>query len=117
MHPVKLEADIRPIPKVLTKADLTQIVYQYGEQYHVDPHVMIKTINCEDTTWEPQKQSDIVKDGERERSYGLAQINIPSNPDVTIEQAQDPNFAIEWMAKEMSDGHSNKWSCYRKIYN
>lgn len=78
---------------------------------------MINTINCEDTTWNPQKQSDIVKNGIREESYGLAQINIPSNPNVTIEQAQDPNFAIEFMAKNMGAGRSDMWSCYRKIYN
>ncbi len=78
---------------------------------------MINVINCEDSTWSTTKQSDIVKNGERERSYGLAQINLPSNPNVTLSQAQDPDFAIQFMAKNISSGRANMWSCYRKLYN
>lgn len=117
LHPVKIEADSIPPPKVLTKADLTSLVYQYAKDYGVKSSVMINTINCEDVTWDPEKQSDIIKTGIREESYGLAQINLPNNPEITKSQAQDPNFAIEWMAKQMSNGHAQKWSCYKKIYN
>jgi glutamate formiminotransferase len=120
VHPTKTGADVvipTIPPKETTKSDLVQLVYKYGEQYHVNPQVMINTINCEDTTWEPQRQSDIVNKGVREESYGLSQINLPSNPNVTKEQAKDPEFAIEFMAKKMADGRSNMWSCYRQIYN
>lgn len=116
-QPVRLEADSIPLPKVYTKTDLTSLVNKYAEEYHVSPTVMVNTINCEDTTWNPQKQSDIVKNGVREESYGLSQINLPSNPNVTKEQAQDPEYSINFMASEMSKGHAQKWSCYRKIYN
>lgn len=74
---------------------------------------MINTINCEDVTWNPKKQSDIVRNGKQEESYGLAQINLPSNPNVTLEQAQDPNFAIKFMAKNMSIGKASMWTCWR----
>ncbi len=116
VHPVRLAADTLP-PKDYTKSGLTSLVYHYAEEYNVKPQTMINVINCEDTTWDPKKQSDIVQNGKREESYGLAQIHLPSNPDVSLSQAQDPEFAIKFMAKEMAAGHANKWSCYRKIYN
>jgi len=43
-------------------------------------------------------QSYIVKNGIREESFGIAQINLPSHPDVSREQALDPDFSIKWTA-------------------
>lgn len=117
VQPVKLAADTLPQPKDYTKSDLIQLVYTKASEFHVKPQTMINVINCEDTTWDPTKQSDIVRGGVREESYGLSQINLPSHPDITKSQSQEPEFAIEFMAKEMAAGHANKWSCYRKLYN
>ena len=35
--------------------------------------------------------------------YGLVQINRPSYPYITIEQAFDPNFSIDWMIRGMGE--------------
>lgn len=38
----------------------------------------------------------------RETSYGLAQINLLAHPNVTRQQAEDPNFAIDFAAKRLA---------------
>lgn len=100
-----------------TKESMKATVYKLAKEYGVNPEVMINVINCENTDWIPGLQSRIItKTGEREKSYGLAQIHLPSHPHITIKQASSPEFAIEFMAKEMSMGKASKWSCYNKIY-
>lgn len=51
----------------------------------------------------------------RENSWGLAQIYLPAHQDVTREQALDPRFALQWMAKEFSKGNQHLWSCARSL--
>lgn len=46
--------------------------------------------------------------GDREQSFGLAQIHLPDHPGVTREQAEDPAFAINFMAKNLG---KVKWYC------
>lgn len=46
--------------------------------------------------------------GDREKSFGLVQIHLPDHPDVTREQAIDPAFAINFMAKNLG---KVKWYC------
>ena len=49
-----------------------------------------------------------------ERSYGLSQINTMVH-DVTIEQATDPEYAINFMAENFSKGKYNMWyNCNQK---
>lgn len=48
-------------------------------------------------------QSKIVKDGVRENSWGVAQINLTYNPQVSKEQALNPRFAIYFMSKHWND--------------
>ncbi len=46
----------------------------------------------------------------RENSWGLAQIHLTSHPHITKEQAIDPEFAIDYLAKHLTRG-TDKWSC------
>jgi hypothetical protein len=54
--------------------------------------------------------------GDHGTSFGLSQIHLPSHKDISKAQAFDPNFAVEFMAKEMSKGNSKIWTCYRNLY-
>jgi len=54
------------------------------------------------------------KQGDREQSYGLVQIHVPVH-DVTIEQAIQPVFAVEFLAKHMAQGQASMWSCYNEL--
>jgi hypothetical protein len=57
---------------------------------------MKRTLYCE--SGYKNIQSNIVKNGIREPSYGIAQIHQPSHPTVTREQALNPEFAIKFMS-------------------
>lgn len=99
-----------------TPARIKQEVYEQAKKYNVSGDRMWATIGCENPDLIPELQSLIVAGGVREDSWGLVQIHLPSWPSVAKKQAQDPSFAIEWMAKRWSEGLQGRWSCYRKIY-
>lgn len=93
------------------------LVEKYAIEYNVSATTMKKVISCENNTWDPKRQSDIINSkGERENSWGLSQIHLPSHPHISREQAQDPEFSIEFMAKAFSKGQQTKWSCYKKLF-
>lgn len=81
---------------------------------------------CENNTLDPDRQSEHrytydnpkwgTVAGERERSFGLAQIHLPSHPTITKAQATDPEWALEWMTKEFARGNQTAWSCWKKLY-
>lgn len=64
---------------------------------------MKKTIYCE--SGYKNIQSNVVKNGIREDSWGVAQINLYYHPQVTKEQAMNEEFAVKWM--------SNNWGKVR----
>lgn len=108
--------DVVPVEKVdiePTKEELIKKVYHYAKIHNNNPDDIIKTINCENRGWDRKLQSKIINSkGIREDSWGLSQIHLPSHPNVTKEQAQDADFAIEFMAKNLGRGVT--WSCFKK---
>lgn len=54
------------------------------------------------------------KQGDREQSFGLVQIHVPVHP-VTREQAIQPIFAIDFLAKHIAQGQASMWSCYNNL--
>lgn len=111
-----------PEPKSTMSQIVDKLVRKYAEQYNVSSKEMLRVINCENKPLDPKLQSYIkykrdipewgVKAGEREKSYGLVQIHLPSHPNISYEQATDPEFSIEFMAKKFSKGQASEWSCY-----
>lgn len=77
-------------------------------------------IDHEDPTRDPMKQSDVrysfssskrgIVKGEREQSFGLAQIHLPDHPDISYASATDPIFAIDYLGKELSKGNCKQWT-------
>lgn len=53
--------------------------------------------------------------GDNGTSFGVAQIHLPAHPDVTKEEALDPEFAIEWSAQQFAAGRAYMWTCYRLL--
>ena len=92
-------------------------VEEQANKYGVSVVEMWDTIKCENPDLIPELQSLIVQDGVREDSWGLAQIHLPSHPDVTKQEAQDPKFAINFMAKNFASGDKWMWTCWRNLYN
>lgn len=96
-----------------------------AQKYHIDGSLMYKVITCENNTLNPDRQSELkypydvrewsVRKGEQEKSYGLAMIHLPSHPNISLQQATDPDFALDFMGKEFSSGRASQWACYRKV--
>ena len=98
---------------------IKRITAHYGVSYER----VSKTIACENHDLDTNLQSrlkytfddpkrGIVK-GEREKSFGLVMIHLPDHADISLAEATNPDFAIEWMVKEWSKGNKGMWSCAR----
>lgn len=58
--------------------------------------------------------------GDNDESYGLVQIHLPSHPEITKEQALDPEFALNFLAREIKAGREWQWTscnCYSVAFN
>jgi hypothetical protein len=51
-----------------------------------------------------------------ENSWGIAQINLDYNPNVTRLQALDIKWSINYAAQAFSKGQQSKWTCWRNLY-
>jgi len=81
----------------------------YAKQYGVSEAILREIVKCE-SGW------DITAEGDDGYSWGLVQIHLPSHPYITKQQALDPKFSAEFIAKEFSKGNAWKWwSCYQPI--
>lgn len=100
------------------KSAVKILVLHYADKYKVNPEVMMNVLTCENDQFDPDLQSYHPANSfnGRELSFGLAQLHLPSHPEISIEQATDPDFSIEYMASEMSKGRASQWSCYKQIY-
>lgn len=100
-----------------SKKDTVGIISLMAWHYHVDEKLIMDIVECEtghdiaSTTI----QSRHYRDNIREESYGLVQLNLPSNPDITYQQAIDPYFSIDFLAKKLSEGRGYLWSCYEMV--
>lgn len=50
--------------------------------------------------------------GDTEQSFGLVQVHLPAHPNVSYAQAIDPEFATDFLAKNVAQGRASWWSCY-----
>lgn len=92
-------------------------VYQVSEMYGVSGYQMERTIECESRFNNVQSS---VKDPSgpngREDSWGIAQIHLPSHPDVSREEAMNEEFAIKWMAQNFNNPYVT-WYGYSRKYD
>lgn len=63
-----------------------------------------KVVNCE-SLW------DITARGDNNLARGLSQIRSDYHPDISDAQADDPEFALNYMATKWSEGEASEWSC------
>ncbi len=114
--PLPLMVPIKPV-------SVQELVSKYSAIYHVSRQDMLDTTNCENKEHDPKARSKsrytfndpkrgIIK-GEQEQSYGLAMIHLPDHPDITLSEAEDPDFSIEFMAKNFAKGNQHLWTCWK----
>jgi len=109
-----------------TEERIKEEVLKKADAHNVSFDQMWNTIKCENESLNPDLQSQLKYEfddtrrgiyvGMQEKSYGIAQIHIPDHPHVSIEEAKDPEFAIEFMANAFSNGKQVWWTCWRKLY-
>lgn len=97
------------LPPSTTKGDLMVLANQIGTQYAVSLPLMKAVVTCE-SSFNPIA-THISK---REQSYGLSQINRLAHPGVSIQQAEDPTYALTYLASGLKS-NPQAWSCYSKI--
>ena len=93
------------ISKPITLSDKIE---QLADNYSVSSITMKKVISCE-------SDYDTQAVGDHGHSFGLVQINLPSHPEITKEQALNEDFAIDYLAKNLASGKGRMWSCYRHL--
>jgi hypothetical protein len=77
-------------------------------KYNVSQITMTRVIDCESS----HNPSAI---GDGGKSFGLVQIHLPSHPNITKAQALDSDFAIDFLAKSLSQGKGKMWTCFRNL--
>jgi hypothetical protein len=97
-----------------SKEEVIELIGEYAAKYGIDSGDMYAIVKCETAgTFDPTIQSQHILRGVQEPSFGLAQIHLPSHPTVSKEEAKDPHFALNFLARNMKDGRVGMWSCAR----
>lgn len=101
---------------------VVSLVDVYSKKYGVSKSAMINTLKNENRDFIFDKQSGLTyKAGNRwgfpagtqEKSYGICQIHLPDHPTITYEQAINPEFCVDFMAKKFSEGKQSMWMGYQ----
>lgn len=50
--------------------------------------------------------------GDKEQSFGLAQIHLPAHTHVSKVQATNPHYAADFLARNLAVGRGSMWTCY-----
>ena len=102
---------------VVEAKTIDQLIDEKSAEYNVSASLMRKVIHCESTgssTIQSLHRDPTGPNG-REDSWGLAQIHLPDHPTVTQEQAVDKEFAVTFLAKNLSEGRGWWWTCYKIV--
>jgi soluble lytic murein transglycosylase-like protein len=95
---------IKPIP-----TSIKGKIKYYSERYDVPAHVTSTVVRCES-----QYNPNAVGDGGNSR--GLVQIHKPSHPNISDEEAFDPDFALKFLTKNLAEGKGRMWTCWRNNF-
>jgi len=88
--------------------DIDALITIYAKKWAVSETILHKVIFCE-------SGYNRYAIGDNGHSRGLVQIYDNYHPTITHEQAYDPNFAINFLAENISNGKGRMWTCYRNI--
>lgn len=98
-----------------SRSDIDWYIEESANEYSVSADYMHKIIACESGYVQDIQSKHVFEDGTRERSFGLVQIFQPAHPHIDIEDSKDPEFAIDFLAKNLSHGRESMWSCSRMV--
>lgn len=96
--------------RTYTKEEVLALAKEFAKNDKVLYYSMAKIMACESGL--KNVQSSVEKGGIRELSFGVAQINLPSHPDITQQQALDVKFSVWFLGTEIQAGRIWKWYGY-----
>lgn len=101
------------IPPTSIEALATQIAEEHG----IAVYPFVETMRRESMNFTNKGQSRIPANGPngKEDSWGICQIHLPSHPTITRAQALDPEWCLEWSAKQFQNGRARMWTEYRNL--
>ena len=102
------EADEVPL-RYPSKYENMVLANQISHKYEVPARTVKRIIKLE-SNWN-EKARNL---NEREDSRGLVQINRKAHPQISVTQTEDPSFAIDFLASNLSMGRGRMWSTYGK---
>lgn len=96
----------------IDKPDYSSIIEKYALKWQIQgsEELMKSLIQCE-SSGNPLAHALTQK----EDSWGVSQINLLAHTNITKEQAIDPEFAIDFMAKHIASGDAPRmwYTCYK----
>jgi len=78
-------------------------------KHGVDAYQLLATLQCE-SGLDPHAINT------KEGSFGIAQIHLVAHKDITIDQAFDWQWSVDWAAEQFSKGRQSMWTCYVKQF-
>lgn len=106
VHHAIADAPRGQIMPVATTSEINSIIDRQAWVNGVSAARMHQLIRCESS-----KNQNAV--GDEGRSFGLVQIFLPAHPEISQEEALNPEFAIRYLAREMKKGNISQWTCGR----
>lgn len=96
----------------IVQNDIIQLIEKYAQIWSISPELMNSLVKCE-SSYNRYAVNDTTG---VELSIGLSQINLMAHK-VTREQAEDPDFALNFMAKHIASGDAPRmwYTCYKKF--
>ena len=89
---------------------LKEMSVRIAQEFSIPPTILSNLVYSE-SRWDSQATSTT-------NDWGLVQINLDANPDVTKEQALDPEFSLRFAAEAISKDKQGAWTacnCYSLI--
>ena len=92
-----------------TVTTLEDKIYAVAKEFGISGYQMYRTAVCESNM--RNIQSQVLKNGKQEQSFGYWQIHLPSWPGVSKWDALNEDFAIRWVAEHW---YKAKWYAYNR---
>lgn len=114
--PIEYARAEEPAPVVLIEAKVNwtheridKEIEAKAVEYGTSAQTLKRIVQCESGYVTDIQSAKMLSYG-REKSFGLVQIHLPAHKDITYEQAINPAFAIDYLAKNYAH-HTDRWSC------
>jgi len=102
-----------PIKTEYTKEEIKSLIKRIAIESGVDPDLALKVATCESGL----NLNARCKNSPTSIDRGLFQINNYWHPEVTDEQADNPEFATRWFCKAVNEGHLSWWNASKKCWH